>query len=65
METAKRCPDCGVALESVQYDATHRGNKIRIVDDDGGILSKLGLRNNTYAHGYVCPECGLVRFYAE
>lgn len=61
----RNCPDCDVALESVQYDANQRGNKIRIVDNDGGILTKLGLTGGTYAYGYLCPECGLVRFYAE
>lgn len=65
MSPTRRCPDCDVVLEGVQYDANHRGNKMRIYDDDGGILSRLGLTSNTYAYGYVCPECGLVRFYAE
>lgn len=64
MPPSRRCPDCDVPLEGVQYDGNHRGDKIRVYDD-GGILSKLGLTNNSYAYGHVCPECGLVRLYAE
>jgi hypothetical protein len=66
MSPSRRCPDCDVPLEEVHYDVTHRGNKIQLDDpDSGGILSKLGIGNSTYAFAYVCSECGLVRFYAE
>lgn len=66
MDASRRCPDCGVGLEAVRYDTSYDGHRIRIADDDDdGILSRLKFWDNTYAHGYVCPECGLVRFYAE
>ncbi|UPW00688.1 hypothetical protein M0R88_00960 [Halorussus gelatinilyticus] len=61
----RRCPDCDLPLEEVQYDTNAGRNKIRLNYRDGGILSKLGVTSNTYAYAYVCPECGLVRFYAE
>lgn len=61
----RNCPDCDVALEETQYDANQRGNKIRLNDRGGGVLSKLGVTGSSYAYAYVCPECGLVRFYAE
>jgi hypothetical protein len=30
-----------------------------------GLLGKIGLQNTTKLQGVCCPECGLVRLYAD
>ena len=60
----RACPDCDVALESVQYDTNYDGNLLRIKDRDG-VLGKLGLKGGTNVQAYLCPECDRVLFYAR
>lgn len=57
------CPDCEVEMEATEYKTTYKGDGIRI-GTDGGILGNL-LQLGKYADAYVCPECGLIRFYAD
>ncbi len=62
-----RCPDCGVTMEradpmtAVQQERL----KLRTEETREGILGSLGLTRTLTARGYVCPECGLVRLYAD
>ena len=58
----RRCPDCSVPMKSVSHKTTYNGDGIR-VKSGGGILGALDLKGK-YVNAYVCPECGLVRFYA-
>ncbi|ADQ66689.1 hypothetical protein ELS19_11605 [Halogeometricum borinquense] len=60
---SRRCPDCDVAMQESDYDVNANRDKVRLKPD--GFLGELGLRGSTYLVTYVCPECGLVRFYAE
>jgi hypothetical protein len=32
---------------------------------DGGVLARLGVGYQTPLHAFLCPECGLTRFYAD
>lgn len=59
----RTCPDCGVAMEATGHKTTYEGEGIR-VNTDGGLLGALDLRGG-HVQAYVCPECALVRFYAE
>lgn len=58
------CPDCGVPMEATEHKTTYSGDGIR-VDTAGGVLGELLQVKGDYLTAYVCPECRLVRFYAE
>lgn len=64
MRMAKRCPDCDVPLEETEYDTTTGREKIRL-HASGGLKAALGVGGRQNVYAYVCPECSLVRFYAE
>lgn len=57
------CPDCDVEMRETEHETSYRGDGIRI-DVEGGLLGKLDLEGK-YLTCRVCPECGLVRFYAD
>lgn len=59
----RTCPDCGVAMEETDHKTTYNGDGIR-VDTAGGVLGALDLKGK-YVETVVCPDCGLVRFYAS
>ena len=66
MASARRCPDCGVTLEEMKLQTTD-GFGVRLVTNErkSGILGGLGAKEKLKPTVYVCPECGLVRTYAE
>lgn len=63
----RRCPDCGVTMEPVDLVTTmdREGLRLRTTERRSGLLGALGLRETVPARGYACPECGLVRLYAD
>ncbi len=61
----RRCPDCGVTMEQVSV-RDGEGMKPSIATGKrDGLLGKIGMRNTTKLQGVCCPECGLVRLYAD
>ncbi|MFC6733487.1 MULTISPECIES: hypothetical protein [unclassified Haladaptatus] len=60
---ARTYPDCDVAMEKSEHRTSYEGDGIR-VDTDGGILGNVLQLKGKYVGCYVCPACGLVRFYA-
>lgn len=62
----RRCPDCGVELEAMET-RTGDGSKLQIKTDEPkeGILGGLGAKRKLTPTAYVCPECGLTRFYVD
>ena len=61
-----RCPDCGVSMEPVKFGMTDATKPyIRTDEQREGILGKLGLTEKQDVTTVMCPECGLLRFYAE
>ncbi|WP_254531131.1 hypothetical protein [Natrinema gelatinilyticum] len=61
----RRCPDCGVSMESVSV-RDGEGMKPSIATGKrDGLLGKIGFQNSTTLQGVCCPECGLVRLYAS
>ena len=65
-ETPRRCPDCGVTMEGMTLRSTG-GHEFQVVSEESreGILGKLGVNQTYGAETLVCPECGLVRLYAD
>ncbi|WP_226480087.1 hypothetical protein [Natrinema amylolyticum] len=61
----RRCPDCGVTMESVPVRDTEGMSLSIATGKRDGLLGKIGLRNTTKLQGVCCPECGLVRLYAD
>jgi predicted RNA-binding Zn-ribbon protein involved in translation (DUF1610 family) len=64
--TERRCPDCGVTLEEITL-RSNGGYELQAVSDEhrGGILGSLGMKERLDLTTLACPECGLVRLYAE
>ncbi|WP_135830218.1 hypothetical protein [Halorussus halobius] len=66
MDTDPRCPDCGVTMERVNV---HTSDGFGLTLDSGekrdGFLGSLGVTESKDLSARACPECGLVRFYAE
>lgn len=64
--TDKRCPDCGVTLEAMETRTTD-GFGLRLVTNEPkeGFFGNFGAKEKLDPVPYVCPECGLVRTYAE
>lgn len=58
----RRCPDCDVAMEPRSYTTSFQGDGIQLRERGGGLLGRIGLGGERAA-AFVCPECGLVRFY--
>jgi ssDNA-binding Zn-finger/Zn-ribbon topoisomerase 1 len=60
-----RCPDCGVEMKEMQFQAG--GHYARFVSEESkeGILGSLGGKKTYRAQAVVCPECGLSRLYAD
>jgi len=66
---ARRCPDCDVALERVDYSTSTQDygieHKLRIKDPEAdGVLARIGIGDQRNVDAYLCPECRLVRLYA-
>ena len=62
-----RCPDCGVSLERATPMTALDREKVRLRTDEPreGILGSLGAKETVDVFAYICPECGLVRWYAD
>ena len=57
------CPDCDVEMNETKHKTSYGGDGIRI-DTEGGFLGALDLKGK-YLNCYICPNCGLARFYAD
>lgn len=62
----RRCPDCSVTMEPVKL-RTGEGLSLQVNTDERreGLLGSLGLTEHHSVEGRLCPECGLVRAYAD
>jgi len=64
--TTRRCPDCGVTMEPVTFGMTDAYQPhVKTDERRGGILGRLGMNEKREVTAVLCPECGLVRLYAE
>jgi len=62
-----RCPDCDVPLQESTPTTALQHEKVwlRTRQPREGLLGSLGAKRSVDVHGYICPECGLVRWYAD
>lgn len=62
----ERCSDCGVTLEPVEFGMQDAWKPhVRTGEKKEGLLGKLGVDEQTPVDAGMCPECGLVRLYAD
>lgn len=60
-----RCPDCDVALEEAELFTGKGELKVRTDTEGDDVLAAVGVTKALDVTPRRCPECGLVRFYAE
>ncbi|EMA50676.1 hypothetical protein [Halococcus salifodinae] len=62
-----RCPDCGVTMEVTKAVTSVDSESVKLKTDDKreGLLGSLGMKRTLGVDAYLCPECGLVRLYAD
>ena len=60
----QRCPDCGVTMEVTKAVTTVDSESVKLETDDKREGS-LGMKRTLGVDAYLCPECGLVRLYAD
>ncbi len=63
----RRCPDCGVTMNEGAVISSVNRERVQLQTDEsaGGVLGKLGVKETLPVNAWACPECGLVRLYAE
>ncbi|WP_136716193.1 hypothetical protein [Halorientalis salina] len=64
------CPDCAVPMERVTFGmkkglAESQAPFVRTADSREGLLGRLGLTDGQPVLTLLCPECGLLRQYAD
>ena len=61
----RRCPNCGVTMNATSLRSN--GGHALVVDTGkrDGLLGKLGVGETTSVDAVCCPECGLLRLYAD
>lgn len=62
---ARECPDCDVALEEADLFTGQGDLKVRTEAESDGMLAAVGVEKSIDVTPWRCPECGLVRFYAD
>jgi hypothetical protein len=66
MSTNERCPDCTVTMETVKFGMADAYQPHVTTDEPrGGLLGSLGAKEKLDVASLMCPECGLVRLYAD
>lgn len=63
----RRCPDCGVSMDTGTLVSSTDREAVTLRTDEsaGGVLGKLGMNETLPIGAWACPECGLVRLYAD
>lgn len=61
-----RCPDCDVQMGEVDFQMSNAYHpKVKLPERSEGILGSLGVKERRDVSTFTCPECGLLRFYAD
>jgi len=61
-----RCPDCGVTMADVKFGMADAWNPyVNTGEKRTGLLGKLGVNERQEVTPVMCPECGLIRHYAD
>ncbi|GAA5050093.1 hypothetical protein GCM10025751_23700 [Haladaptatus pallidirubidus] len=61
----RHCPDCNVQMEKTNVTAEGVGDLYVETDREGGVLDRLGVGYQTPLHAFLCPECGIIKVYAN
>ena len=65
MSEDARCPDCDVSLEEADLFTGQGEFKIRTEAKSDDVLAAVGVTKALDVTPWRCPDCGLVRLYAE
>lgn len=65
MTDQRHCSDCDVAMEKTDVSAEGIGDLYIETERDGGVLDRLGVGYQTPIQALLCPECGVIRLYAD
>ena len=65
MPPEPRCPDCEVVFEAADLFTGQGDLKVRTEPEGDDVLAAVGVTKALEVTPRRCPECGLVRFYAE
>lgn len=60
-----RCPDCGVRMESTPLRSNGGHGLVVDTGKRDGVLGRIGISETASVDSVCCPECGLVRLYAD
>jgi hypothetical protein len=63
--TERHCPDCEVPMKEVGVTAEGVGDLYVGTERDGGVLDRLGVPDHSVLDPVLCPDCGLIRLYAD
>ncbi|MFC4552689.1 MULTISPECIES: hypothetical protein [Halorussus] len=65
MATEGHCPDCDVTLEEADLFTGKGEFRVRTEAEGDDVLAAVGVTTARDVTPKRCPECGLVRLYAE
>jgi hypothetical protein len=65
MSAEAHCPDCDVALEAADLFTGQGEFRVRTESEGDDVLAAVGVTKTLDVTPRRCPECGLVRLYAE
>ncbi len=65
MTGQRHCSDCDVAMEKTNVTAEGVGDLYIETERDGGVLDRLAIGYQTPIYGFLCPDCGATRLYAD
>lgn len=60
-----RCPDCDVSLDEADLFTGKGEFRVRTDAEGDDVLAAVGVATTLDVTPRRCPECGLVRLYAE
>jgi ssDNA-binding Zn-finger/Zn-ribbon topoisomerase 1 len=63
-----RCPDCSVTMAEVEFgmdEGWGPGAYVKTGEKREGLLGKLGMNERKELTTVMCPECGMVRHFAD
>ncbi|GAA0235745.1 hypothetical protein GCM10009000_059000 [Halobacterium noricense] len=52
-------------MEKTNVTAEGVGDLYVETDREGGVLDRLGVGYQTPLHAFLCPECGIIKVYAN
>ena len=61
----RRCPDCGVGMEPASLISGESHARLVLDEPNESILGRLGVKKRVGTDALTCPECGLIRLYAD